>query len=88
MERLMNGNGHVQRPRREVVATAAARAGGHMELQAVRYAAMVSAMTFDKAVEVYAAHLACPGQDDDARASILEFLGWEEPDEDQLGRRR
>src|SRR5690242_1636516 len=31
--------------------------GGHMELQAIRYAAMVSAMTFDKAVELYAAHL-------------------------------
>src|SRR4051812_15171162 len=28
--------------------------GGHMELQAIRYAAMVSAMTFEKAVEVYA----------------------------------
>jgi len=28
--------------------------GGHMELQAIRYAAMVSAMTFEQAVEVYA----------------------------------
>lgn len=27
--------------------------GGHMELQALRYAAMVSAMTFDQAVEAY-----------------------------------
>src|ERR1700732_1766730 len=27
--------------------------GGHMELQAIRYAAMVSTMTFDKAVELY-----------------------------------
>src|SRR6185503_3968724 len=32
--------------------------GGHMELQAVRYAAMVSKMTFDKVVDVFAAHLA------------------------------
>jgi RecB family endonuclease NucS len=31
--------------------------GGHMELQAIRYAAMVSAMTFSKAVEVYARYL-------------------------------
>lgn len=63
--------------------------GGHMELQAVRYAAMVSAMTFDKAVEVYAAHLAGPAVGSangaiDAKASILEFLGWEEPDEDRF----
>ena len=28
--------------------------GGHMELQALRYAAMVSAMTFDQAVETFA----------------------------------
>jgi len=28
--------------------------GGHMELQAIRYAAMVSAMRFQQAVEVYA----------------------------------
>src|SRR6476646_4386749 len=27
--------------------------GGHMELQAVRYAAMISTMTFEGAVEVY-----------------------------------
>ena len=26
--------------------------GGHMELQAIRYAAMVSAMTFERAIEV------------------------------------
>jgi hypothetical protein len=35
-------------------------------------------------VEVYAAHLACVGSDADARTSILEFLGWEEPDEDRF----
>ena len=28
--------------------------GGHMELQSIRYAAMISAMTFERAVEVYA----------------------------------
>jgi hypothetical protein len=55
--------------------------GGHMELQAVRYAAMVSAMTFEKAVEVYAGQLASLGSDTDPRASILGFLGWEDPDE-------
>ena len=57
--------------------------GGHMDLQAIRYAAMVSTMTFDRAAEVFAAYLAASGrQDVDARATMLEFLGWEEPDED------
>jgi hypothetical protein len=31
--------------------------GGHMELQALRYAAMVSAMTFDDLLNIYRAHL-------------------------------
>ena len=58
--------------------------GGHMELQAIRYAAMVAAMTFEKAVEVHADHLRRLGRDGDAQAAILEFLGWEEPDEDNF----
>ena len=40
--------------------------GGHMELQALRYAAMVSTMTFDKAVDIYRAHLQEMGRDDDS----------------------
>jgi hypothetical protein len=56
--------------------------GGHMELQAVRYAAMVSTLTFERVVDVYAEHLRRIGLEADARASILEFLGWEGPDED------
>jgi hypothetical protein len=58
--------------------------GGHMELQAIRYAAMVSAMTFDKAVELYAAHLRRDGNPADARSRILEFLDWDEADEDRF----
>lgn len=58
--------------------------GGHMELQAIRYAAMVSAMTFDKAAEVYAEYLNRAGASTDARTAILEFLEWEEPDEDRF----
>lgn len=58
--------------------------GGHMELQAVRYAAMVSTMTFDKVVEVYARYLKQIESDADARARLLEFLGWDEPDEEQF----
>jgi len=58
---------------------------GHAELQAIRYAAMVSAMTFEKATAVYGDHLRRAGRDKDAQAAILEFLEWEEPDEERFG---
>ncbi len=58
--------------------------GGHMELQSLRYAAMISAMTFERAVEVYAEYLERIGSSDVARSSILEFLEWEEPDADHF----
>src|SRR5277367_2146822 len=60
--------------------------GGHMELQAIRYAAMVSTMTFEKAVEIYARFLGDGGDTAHARTRILEFLGLEEPDEDLFAR--
>lgn len=57
--------------------------GGHMELQAIRYASMVSTMTFDQAADVFARYLTQIGKaDTDARAELLDFLGWDEPDED------
>src|SRR5678815_78112 len=56
--------------------------GGHMELQALRYAAMVSTMTFERAVSVYATHLGV--EMEDAQARLLEFLGWDEPDEERF----
>ena len=59
--------------------------GGHMELQALRYAAMVSTMTFDQAVDVFERYQRQIGKDDiDARSELLEFLGWDEPDHDQF----
>ena len=58
--------------------------GGHMELQALRYAAMVSKMTFASAVEAHQAYLTRRGRDDDAEAAILGFLGLDEPDEEQF----
>lgn len=51
------------------------------DLQAVRYAAMVSQMTFEEAVETYRAYLAQRGLDHDARAHLLEFLDWTDPSE-------
>lgn len=58
--------------------------GGHMELQSIRYAAMISAMTFDRAVEVYNDFLKRTGDTEDARSSLLEFLELDEPDEDRF----
>lgn len=50
--------------------------GSHMELQAIRYAAMVSAMDFDAVVETYQGFLFRRGGDpDSARSQILLFLG-------------
>lgn len=57
--------------------------GGHMDLQAIRYASMVSTMTFDQAVDAFAQYLKKVGRDEqDSREAILDFLGWEEPDDD------
>jgi hypothetical protein len=56
-----------------------------MELQALRYASLVSTMTFDKAVDVFGRYLKQTGKDgQDPRAAILEFLDWEEPDDDKF----
>jgi hypothetical protein len=54
--------------------------GGHMELQAIRYAAMISAMTFEKAVEVHARFLKKIEGKEDAQNAMLSFLEWEVPD--------
>jgi hypothetical protein len=55
--------------------------GGHMELQALRCAAMISTMTFEQLVETYASfkNKAAP-EISAARSAILEFLGWEDED--------
>ena len=58
--------------------------GGHMELQAVRYASMVSHMTFAAAVRAHQAFLDENGVDGDAEQLILEHLGWDEPQEDEF----
>jgi hypothetical protein len=56
--------------------------GGHMELQAIRYAAMVSAMTLEQVIHAYArAH----GTElEEARTSVLEFLPIESEEEAEL----
>jgi hypothetical protein len=54
--------------------------GGHMELQAIRYAAMVSKMTFLDAVAAHSRFLTKNGENgSEAENAILTFLGWDEP---------
>jgi hypothetical protein len=54
--------------------------GGHMELQAVRYAAMVSTLSFNQAVTAHAKFL--KAEAGEAEAAILDFLGATEPPDD------
>lgn len=59
--------------------------GGHMELQAIRYASMVSAMTFERAEQIHSEFLARMGEPvEEARARMLAFLSWDEPDEENF----
>jgi len=61
--------------------------GGHMDLQAIRYASMVSAMTFARAEEIHAKFLGEMGKPaEDARKNMLTFLGRDEPDEESFAR--
>lgn len=57
--------------------------GGHMELQAIRYASMVSAMTFERAAQIHADFLRRIGEDsDESHTRILSFLNWDSADEE------
>lgn len=56
---------------------------GHAELQAVRYAAMLSTMTFDQVVDAHANLLRKPREE--AERNILTFLGWEDTKEEAFG---
>jgi hypothetical protein len=58
--------------------------GNYMELQSVRYAAMLSTLTFDKAVQIYEEFLRKTHQAKNARQELLAFLEWQEPHEDQF----
>jgi hypothetical protein len=53
--------------------------GGHMELQAIRYAAMISKMRFAQAVDAHQSFLARIGIEEDAKDRILKFLDLTEP---------
>lgn len=57
---------------------------GHAELQAIRYAAMISTMTFGQAVDAHRHYLAANRISADPRERILSFLGWSEPQADDF----
>lgn len=68
--------------------------GGHAELQAIRYASMVEPATFEQIVEAYRAYSARRHREnssyeelegDEARQAILDFLGWEDADDEAFG---
>lgn len=54
------------------------------DLQAVRYAAMVSKMTFDEVVETHRLYLNHRQRDEDAKSRLLEFLGWGDSSDGRL----
>lgn len=59
--------------------------GGHMELQAIRYASMIANMTFERAVQIHSGFLDRTGGDaSTAEDRILTFLDWEAPDEEKF----
>lgn len=59
--------------------------GGHLDLQALRYAAMVSTMSFEQAVAAHALYREKYQLEGDARQAILEFLGIIDPKEKPFG---
>lgn len=64
--------------------------GGHMELQALRYAAMVSTMTFVQVVRTLAKYRGHRGIEDDseatARADLLAWVGLDDDEEAVVAR--
>ena len=58
--------------------------GSHMELQALRYAAMLSTLTFKKTVAFYQKYLDKREIEKNPEEEILSFLGWSEPLEEQF----
>lgn len=60
--------------------------GGHMDLQSIRYAAMVSSLNFMEVAAAYAAHCAKyqPNEAIDTRAELATFLGFDDDAEEPV----
>ena len=59
--------------------------GGHMELQALRYAAMISSLTYDQLVDAHARFRGEPSNREGAAKAILDFLNVASGDDIDLG---
>ena len=59
--------------------------GGHMELQALRYAAMISSLTVSRMIQIYEDYLRDHDRECDAQQDLVNFLEWDEVDEDLFG---
>jgi hypothetical protein len=55
-----------------------------MDLQAIRYAAMISTLTFERVVEIFSEHLIQMGNLGDARSMLLDHLEWESADDGEF----
>jgi hypothetical protein len=61
--------------------------GGHMELQAIRYAAMASTMTFEQAVDAFRTFLNVHAPGRDAKKELLAFLSVQNESEVEFAKR-
>jgi hypothetical protein len=60
--------------------------GGHMELQAIRYAAMVAGTKYKSIIDIHKSYLQRVGQSSEgSEERILKFLEWQEPKEQDFG---
>lgn len=63
--------------------------GDHSELQAIRYAAMIADLTFEKTAEALHRHMINGGDEgatlEDASRQLIDFFGWRDPDETLFG---
>ena len=58
--------------------------GDHMELQALRYASMVSTMSFEKCISIYQDYIDSRGLNKDAKEDLMNFLDWDIPLEEDF----
>ena len=58
--------------------------GDHMELQAIRYASMISTLNFQKCVDIYQKYLDQRNIEENAQENLMAFLNWETPLEEDF----
>lgn len=58
--------------------------GDHMELQALRYASMVSTMSFEKCISTFQKYIDSRRLNQDAKEELMNFLEWDTPLEEEF----